>query len=881
MKLPAGTRLGSYEIVSLLGEGGMGEVYKARDTRLGRFVALKVLPSSLAADREFRERFDREARAIAALTHPHIVTIHSIEEEAGAPFLTMELVDGRTLGEIIPPGGLTVREFFDLAVPLADAVAAAHRRGITHRDLKPGNIMVTTEGRVKVLDFGLAKLTESVPGGVGWSGTTELLTDEGHILGTVAYMSPEQAEGKPIDSRSDIFSLGIIYYEMATGQRPFSGDSNTSLLSSILRDHPQPVSQLNASMPPGLTRLIHRCLEKNPATRIQTAIDLRNTLEELRHQADVAVVPRPTFLPDTTMPLPPARSARSRRGLLVAAGVLASAAAIAVVLEWGNRRPDMQPPPRQPDVPGAAADPSKAGEPVVAVSRFENRTGDPSLGPVGQMAADAVSQELPQLEFAGRVGAGGADVRAARKRAVVTGAYYLDGSNLRIQAWLSDTSGGILHAAAPAVAPRTDPGQAVRIVQQRILGALVTLLDPAYLPGPLTRPMMFDAYREYQAGMELYGSDNTGALAHLQRAAELDPDYAAPALQIAAIHGETGDRVKERDALARLASMRDRLSRMERLLLDYTIQSSDERPLDALKTLREAERLQNDNRLVNYLIATNSVRVGRPQDAIEELGRIDAEHWNAVPAGAWRYGVLAAAYHLLGRHDEELRVARTAQTSFPSSVLTRGQEMNALGALGRIDELRRAADETLTLNVTPRATPGAAIREAAEELRAHGRRMEAIDFALVAVRWYRTRSPDVQQREPSRFELARALYVAERWPEAADTGSALVKDRRDNSAYLGLAGAVAARRGDRKAARKAYDQLARMPADEGQVPLLRARIAALLGEREQALGLLRDAVAKGVPFGTGLHRDMDFETLRGWPAFDDFVKPRDRSPETP
>ncbi len=875
MKCSPGTHLGPYEIIALLGQGGMGEVYKARDTRLGRFVALKVLPSSLAADRQFRERFDREARTIAALTHPHIVTIHSIEEDAGAQFLTMELVDGRTLGEMIPPGGLPVREFFEIAIPLADAVAAAHQRGITHRDLKPGNIMVTADGRVKVLDFGLAKLTDSAPAGTALSsGTTELLTDEGHILGTVAYMSPEQAEGKPVDPRSDIFSLGIIYYEMATGQRPFTGDSNTSLLSSILRDQPPAVTELNGAIPAGLGRLIRRCLEKTPARRIQTALDLRNELEELRTEANTAISPRPAFQPETTLPLPSARPRGRRRAVTFAAiGALAVVVATAVFLTWRQRAAPAPSP--GPEGPGASTPAASPGGPVLAVSRFENRTGEATLDPVGQMAADAVAQQFPQLEFAGHVATGPADVRGARKRAVVTGAYYLDGANLRIQAWLSDATGALLYAVAPSTGPRTDPGQAVRVVQQRVLGAIVTLLDPAYLPGPFTRPMLFDAYREYQAGIELSGSDDAGALAHFQRAAEIDPDYVSPALQMAGIYGDMGDRAHQRETVARLASMRDRLSRMERLLLDYMVERSEGRPLDALKTLREAEQVQPDNLLVDYLIGLHSVRANRPQDAIDALGRIDAEHWNAVPAGAWRYGVLASAYHLLGRHDEELKVTRTAEATFPSSVVTRGQEMGALAALGRIDELRRAADETLTLNITPRATPGAVIRDAAEELRAHGHRVEAIEFALVAVKWYRTRSLDVQQRESSRWELACALYAAERWPEAATTAGALAKEHRDTSEYLGLAGAVAARRGDQKGARKAFDRLARMPADEGRVPLLRARIAVLLGDRDQALGLLRDAVAKGVPFGTALHRDMGLEALRGWPPFDDFMRPRD------
>jgi serine/threonine protein kinase len=282
MPFSAGARLESYEIVSCLGRGGMGEVYKARDSRLNRFVALKVLPDTAALDPERRERFEREARAIAALNHPHIVTIHSIESVEGVPLLTMELAEGRPLSEVIPNGGLALAEVLKIAIAVADAVAAAHQKGITHRDLKPGNVMVGERehgGRIKVLDFGLAKLAEESRAG---SDVTPMpavpATGEGQILGTAAYMSPEQPEGRPLDARSDLFSIGIILYEMATGQRPFSGDTSISIISSIVKDTPTPITDLNPSLPRDLARIVRHALAKDPERRYQTAKDLRRTL---------------------------------------------------------------------------------------------------------------------------------------------------------------------------------------------------------------------------------------------------------------------------------------------------------------------------------------------------------------------------------------------------------------------------------------------------------------------------------------------------------------------------------------------------------------------------------------------------------------------------
>src|SRR5215471_7242876 len=283
IELGAGTFLGPYEIVALLGTGGMGEVYRARDPRLNRDVALKILPPEFALDRNRLERFEREVRAVAALNHPNIVTIHSVEAIDGSRFFTMELVTGKTLTQTIQQGGLPATRILEIAIPLADAISAAHDHGIVHRDLKPGNVMLTFDGRVKVLDFGLAKLRDPEHVRGGSAIPTSELTGDGHILGTVAYMSPEQAEGKSVDHRSDIFSIGIILYELATGERPFTGDSDLAILSSIMKDAPKPITSVNPSMPSDLARIVRRCLTKEMARRYQTAADLRNELEELQN----------------------------------------------------------------------------------------------------------------------------------------------------------------------------------------------------------------------------------------------------------------------------------------------------------------------------------------------------------------------------------------------------------------------------------------------------------------------------------------------------------------------------------------------------------------------------------------------------------------------
>jgi serine/threonine protein kinase/predicted Zn-dependent protease len=284
MTLTPGISLGCYEIIAPLGAGGMGEVYRARDTRLGREVAIKVLPEDVASHPDRLARFEREAKAVAALSHPNIVVLHSIEEADGIRFLTMELVEGQALDRLVTPGGLPVPRVLDLAIPLADALVAAHERGVVHRDLKPANVMVTREGRVKVLDFGLAKLASSDPAMDATQAATiaSPISTVGQVVGTVPYMAPEQLRGEPVDARTDLFSLGILFYELVTGRRPFGGATSAEVTSAILRDAPTPVQSLRADLPPDLERIIGRCLEKDPERRVQTAKDVRNELELVR-----------------------------------------------------------------------------------------------------------------------------------------------------------------------------------------------------------------------------------------------------------------------------------------------------------------------------------------------------------------------------------------------------------------------------------------------------------------------------------------------------------------------------------------------------------------------------------------------------------------------
>jgi len=281
-----GKTIAHYHILEKLGEGGMWVVYKARDTHLDRLVALKVLPPEKLADPERKRRFVQEAKAASALNHPNIITIYDISSEDGTDFIVMEYVQGKVLDQMIPRKGLRLNETLKLAVQIADALAKAHSAGIIHRDLKPTNVMVTDEGLVKVLDFGLAKLTEVSESDEEGTRTTQLQTEEGTIVGTVAYMSPEQAEGKKVDARSDIFSLGSVLYEMVTGRKAFHGETKLSTLTAILREEPKGLGELVEGLPKEVEKFIVRCLRKDPGRRFQHMEDLKVELEELKEESD-------------------------------------------------------------------------------------------------------------------------------------------------------------------------------------------------------------------------------------------------------------------------------------------------------------------------------------------------------------------------------------------------------------------------------------------------------------------------------------------------------------------------------------------------------------------------------------------------------------------
>ena len=338
MALSSGTKLGPYEIQSLLGAGGMGEVYRAKDARLDRIVAIKVLPPSFSEDRDRMQRFAQEARAAAALNHPNILSIFDIGDEQGSPYVVSELLEGETLRERLRSGVLSSRKAIDYGLQVARGLAAAHEKGIVHRDLKPENLFITSDGRVKILDFGLAKLIRPETASGDDAPTVHAVTEPGLIMGTAGYMSPEQVRGQAADARSDIFSFGAILYEMISGKRAFHGETSADTMSAILKEETPELSETARNVPAGLERIVRHCLEKNPSQRFHSAGDLAFDLESLTE------ISATSSKSGAQAAVREAEGAQSRRKLASVAGAIVLAAALTGLGWWAGRGGGAAPP---------------------------------------------------------------------------------------------------------------------------------------------------------------------------------------------------------------------------------------------------------------------------------------------------------------------------------------------------------------------------------------------------------------------------------------------------------------------------------------------------------------------------------------------------------
>ena len=875
MSLPSGTRLGPYEITGQVGAGGMGIVYRAKDTRLGRNVAIKVLPPGFGEDTERLRRFEQEARTVSGLNHPNIITVHDVGSHEGSPYLVMELLEGATLREKLDGSPLPPKRVLELGLELARGLTAAHEQGIVHRDLKPENVFITKDGRVKILDFGLAKLrpgTSAVPGLASGDHATEAigsegsLTEAGMVLGTVAYMSPEQACGKPLDGRSDIFSLGVILWEMLTGKRPFQRNSTVETLSAILKEDPPELGP-ELRITPLLERTLHSSLAKNPEMRFHSAHDLTFALQAASDTGSAAKIANgevPVGAPD------PAPS-RLRPGWLLLVAGLRVLTLLGALLFWSPRLG--RTPPYEPR--------------CMAILPFENRTGDPALDNLGQQVVDLVRQDLQQvdnLKVAADIAlaAGGDPTRklaeATKARFVAAGAYYLRSGAIEFQARLVDPwSGKVVYTLGPWRGPREDPAKALSELRQALGGAAAWAYydhDWQFEPGT-TRPPRMDAFLVYRKAI-MINLFFPACEKEFTRAMELDPDFlvARAMLFISLRHRQKFD-----DAQTQLGRMEEayaRLTPVEKVLVRMCRAMAEGRHLQVLKAIEELCGLQRETPWIRFWRGQYEANVNRTGSAIRDLKDLRAD-WAGVGSGleGWPAATLCDTYNQAGDYQGELRAAREGLARFPDEIYFRSSEAEALASLGRIQELEAVFQAAWTVGRHQSTHPTGVMANALLELRAHGRKADAQRIGARLAAELRVGSPERIKRV--RMELAVTLLHLDQDSEALAILQTLTAEDPANLEAKGCLGGLLARLGRVGEARKIEAELAGLtrPYLYGQHTFWRACIAAQLGEKDRAVELLREAFSQGYPFSLELHRELYLEPIRGYSHYETLVKPKD------
>ena len=885
-----GRTLGHYRIVEKIGEGGMGEVYRAHDERLDREVAVKVLPQEVAEKPDRLARFETEAKAVAKLDHPNILAIHDFGTKEGVTYAVTELLEGASLRDRIPASGMSWQAVTEIGAGVADGLAAAHGKGVIHRDLKPENIFLTADGRVKILDFGLAQIKEPVDESAETATLTPAGTLPGTVMGTVGYMSPEQLRGQSVDSRSDIFALGCVLYEMLGGVGPFRRETTAETSAAILKEDPRPLTDSGVTLPAELDRTIRRCLEKSADARFQSAFDLAYNLRP------ISTAPTPV----ATRDVPRAGDRRKAIAWTAIGFVIVSAVVLVIVLSGPLKQ---EPAPPQPEI-----SPYR-----VAVVPIVNRTGDPSLDTLGVLAADAILQRFTQtaaaevvpleetLQDASSARLEGVQtpgwthvLQLARERGaglVLGGAYYLDGDTLRLQARLVDAAtGDLVYAFEPVAATRDATAEGIDSLSERVLAGVAAHVNaPDFDIAVMRPPATYEAFQAFKRGRELFGPNWSGAIVHYRRALELDPDFHYARIQAAWSHINLNDFEGAGHEVSVLEERLDRLTTFEQAYVQYQRSFLEWNRSASLNALRRMLELAPQMPWLRTEIAFRALELNRPREAIEALEASSDLQYNDEPNIAWWPLLkMTAAHHMLGDYERELEYAELGLERFPGVASVYLARLRALAALGQAGAVDKVIDEFLRVQ-TRGSSAGGLMSATAMELRAHGHREEADELAVRSLKWYETH-PSVLPEESGAFTIelwmlgypeesrsfANALWMVGRWRDLEDLIVKLIDNEPSEHQLAGWLGVITAIRGDKATAMRISDDLpvGDSPRAVAWGTYWQASIAAHLGEKDRAVELLAEAFSKGYPYGFAFHNSMEFEPLWDYPPFQELIEPK-------
>jgi len=856
--LPEGTLVGRYRIISRLGSGGMGDVYLAEDKELKRQIALKLISPTLGANLSSRTRFIREAQAAARLSHPNIVTIHEVGEFKGRPYIAMEFVEGESLRELIERDKLPLAQVLKIGIQICEGLQEAHIAGIVHRDIKPANILIDRRGQAKLLDFGLAAMQGA-----------QALTKSGSTLGTVNYMSPEQVLGKNADARSDIFSLGIVLYEMISGRLPFHGDIEAVVMYAIANEGAELLSKYRPDIPDALQKIVDRALQKQPTDRYQSASEIATDLGRLMGDSSGEhYIPRANIgRRRSSRPHAPVSFIKKKITFAAMATLIIAAIIIlSFVYPFGSSGDIFS---------------------RVVVAPFINQTGDPAIDPLGRMMADWTTQGLAQSGWIEAIPPEALSdvenkesiqeiVRATGANVIVLGSYYLLGDSIRIQAKVVDANNRLLQAIEPVSSRSAESMEAVEGVRQRVMGALAVVANQRLDAGLMNaKPPTYEAYQQYIRGYDLLvkypGSEKS--LKYFEKAYSIDTTYMLSLLYVAIVQMNVGRFALADSVLQFLTIRRDRLTRYQQLMLEVFIGDLSGDNMKSLTASREAAKIALDPPTY-YMWGIEALGANLPRECIRAIKKIDQKH---PRARAWVYNLttLADAFHLIGDYRKEVEAAKLGRELFPDKVsIFLLQEIQALASRGKMEDLKKALDEVAEYDRG--IYIGYSIRIAARELRAHGYEDAAMGVYEQAIRWYE--DLPAEEMKSRRFEYATALYEARKWQQARIIFEELAGDSPENIDYNSIIGCVAAREGNKEKASEISQWLGniRQPYLFGTPSYCRARIAAILGDKKQAVSFLEDSARQGQFRGSNrmmLHLEFDFESLRDYPPFQELIKP--------